>query len=332
MKKYLCSLMLTALSSMLLVSCSGDDSPDQPVTIQFGLETPNKMLAISTTEALVSKLYGTTIAIIDLDENVMKGTIDIGTETKAMTLNGTTAYVITDSTGFAVINTTTKTVTDRVTIGDYPASIIADSVRNQIVLLSQGSYFRGTTAKIHFINMTSLKATDSIDLGEFASSLIDAGSSAYVLFGDRVGVLNFNAKAITTPSLIAKSFSGGYFDAESNEAVLGTAKDYQTIDTVSVYHAVSGDFKRSFVAGVAAIHFAKYSDGSTKKLFVLNEGAWGANNATLTSYNYNSGEVKNDLATELGDVGNDIMVMNGNIYVLLNGSRKIVVLDPSTVQ
>src|SRR5690242_11650442 len=104
MKNYLYSLILTALCSLVLISCDSEETPDERITIQFGSDTPNKMLAISSTEALVSKLFGTNIAIMDLDIHSIKGTIDIGTETKAMTLNGTTAYVITDSTGFAVIN------------------------------------------------------------------------------------------------------------------------------------------------------------------------------------------------------------------------------------
>jgi hypothetical protein len=292
------------------------------------------MLALSDSEAFVSKLYGSDLAILDLKKNTIKGTIALNTESKAMALNGTTAYVITDSTGYAVINTLTKTVTTRITVGDYPASIIADAQRNQIVLLSQGSYYRGTTAKIHFIDMTSGMITDSIVIGgtDYVASIVDAGSRGFLLYGDRVGVVSYSSQTITDSNFIPKSYYGGYFDEETNELVLGTAKDFQSNDMVDIYNASTAALKYTFTAGVAAGHFAKYTSGSVRKLFVLNEGRFGGNNASLSSWNYIDNAMTNDLAADLGDVGNDIAIMNGKVYVLLNGSRKIVVLDPNNVK
>jgi YVTN family beta-propeller protein len=318
----------------MLISCASEEEvAGQRIVIQF-TDTPNRMLDIGNGEALVSKLYATDIAILDLAKNEVKGTIDLGTETKAMVLDGTTAYVITDSTGYAIINTATKTVTARVTIGDYPASIAIDKSHGQIILLSQGSYYRGTTGKIHFINIATGQVTDSISLAstDYAGSLVDAGSKGFLLFGDRVAVLSYNSNSISEANFIAKAYYGGFYDVETNELILGAAKDYQNPDVVEVYNAATADLKHSFIAGVAAGHFAKYKSGTERKLFILNEGRFGANNASLSSWNYADTVLKNDLAADLGDVGNDVAVMNGKLYLLLNGSKKIVVLDPVSLK
>lgn len=333
MKNILYLLIAVALMPLTFNACSDEEIPEERIVIQFGNDTPNRILAVSDSEAYVSQLYTTTLAVINLKKYEIKSTIDLGTESKAMALDGTTAYVITDSTGYAVINTVTKAVTSKVKVGDYPASIIIDKPHNQIVLMSQGSYSRKTHGMIHFINIATGQVTDSLALDtlDFAGALIDAGSKGFLLFGNRVAVLSYASKTISDTNFIAKSFYGGFFDVETNEIILGMAKDFQSNDVVEVYDAMTGSLKRTFTAGVAAGHFAKYKSGGDRKLFILNEGRFGGNNASLSSWDYSS-EFKNDQVADLGDVGNDIAVMNGKLYLLLNGSRKIVVLDPITLK
>ena len=335
MKNLLYLLAAVLFAPLVLTSCESEDAiPAEGIVIQFDNETPNRILPVSDSEAYVSKLYTTTISVIDTKKDVFKSTITIGSETKAMALDGTTAYVITDSTGYTEINTLTKAVIKKVTVGDFPASIVVDKAHNQIILMSQGSYYRKTVGKIHFINITTDLVTDSLamDSTDYAATLIDAVSKGFLLFGDRVAVLNYASKSISNANFIVQRFSGGYYDIETNEIILGTATNYQSDDTVKVYDATSASLKHSYVGGVAAIHFAKYKDGTDRKLFVLNEGRFNGNNASLSSWDYSNNEFKNDLAPDLGDVGNDIAVMNGKLYLVLNGSRKIVVLDPTELK
>lgn len=85
----------------------------------------------------------------------------------------------------------------------------------------------------------------------------------------------------------------------------------------------------------------------TRALYVLNEGQFGKSNASLdvllinrTTTIIDSTNRKDTLITfdtlyqkdriaNLGDVGNDVKLINGRLYVVLNGSNQIVVVDPN---
>lgn len=85
----------------------------------------------------------------------------------------------------------------------------------------------------------------------------------------------------------------------------------------------------------------------TRALYVLNEGAYGANNASLdvllitrhqtiidstnrkdTIVTFDTLYQKNRIPA-LGDVGNDLKLINGKLYAVLNNSNEIVVVDPA---
>lgn len=68
------------------------------------------------------------------------------------------------------------------------------------------------------------------------------------------------------------------------------------------------------------------------KLIVLNEGLDGANNASITLKNLKTGEIsQNVFSTQngrhLGDLGNDILVYGGKIYIAMGGSATIEITD-----
>ena len=67
--------------------------------------------------------------------------------------------------------------------------------------------------------------------------------------------------------------------------------------------------------------------------YILNEGAWGANNANITSFmpNYKAENLSDIYLKmnnqQMGDVANAMMEENDNIYVVLNGSKYVARLD-----
>lgn len=73
---------------------------------------------------------------------------------------------------------------------------------------------------------------------------------------------------------------------------------------------------------------------SAKKIFVLNEGGLGSNNATLdmirfTDSQYITGVFKKmnpSVGAGLGDVGNDIAVLNGEVWIVVNNSGIVEVV------
>ncbi len=74
--------------------------------------------------------------------------------------------------------------------------------------------------------------------------------------------------------------------------------------------------------------------------YLLNEGNMGSNKATLDFYNFETGvytrniyaERNPNVPKELGDVGNDIAIYDGNLYTVINTSNKVEVMDAHTTK
>jgi YVTN family beta-propeller protein len=74
---------------------------------------------------------------------------------------------------------------------------------------------------------------------------------------------------------------------------------------------------------------------SSKGLVVLNEGLFNMNNATLTWYDFKNETAHTDWFEmennrKLGDTGNDLGVYGGKIYIVVNVSSQVEVLDAHT--
>ena len=74
-------------------------------------------------------------------------------------------------------------------------------------------------------------------------------------------------------------------------------------------------------------------DPIEKPNYILNEGHWGANNASISMFNHPAfGIVQEDAylknnGKQMGDVANAMIKEDDNIYVLLNGSKYVARLD-----
>lgn len=72
--------------------------------------------------------------------------------------------------------------------------------------------------------------------------------------------------------------------------------------------------------------------GKLNYLYILNEGTWGANNSSISLYDFASGKVTNNWyssvnGSALGDTGNDILVTEDYIIVAVNTSNIIQFCD-----
>lgn len=80
--------------------------------------------------------------------------------------------------------------------------------------------------------------------------------------------------------------------------------------------------------------------GDVVGFYILNEGNWGQNKASLDYFSYEDNKyTANIYATRnpgtvlgLGDVGNDIAEYNGRIYAVINGSNKVEIIDAATAE
>lgn len=72
-------------------------------------------------------------------------------------------------------------------------------------------------------------------------------------------------------------------------------------------------------------------------LFILNEGLFQQNNSTLSYYNYKDGTFTANIFLDvnhrgLGDVGNDLQRYGSKLYIVVNNSNIVEVVDAKTVQ
>lgn len=73
----------------------------------------------------------------------------------------------------------------------------------------------------------------------------------------------------------------------------------------------------------------------TTGVYVLNEGSWNGNNSTLAYYDFKSGELNADRFTEknkrgLGSLANDMKSYGSKLYIVVNGSSQVEILDLAT--
>lgn len=74
---------------------------------------------------------------------------------------------------------------------------------------------------------------------------------------------------------------------------------------------------------------------STIGVYVLNEGLFNMNNSTLTYYGFNNNTPTTDFfdiqnGRKLGDTGNDIAIYGNKMYIIVNVSSQLEVVDPFT--
>ncbi|GHV08693.1 hypothetical protein FACS1894160_3420 [Bacteroidia bacterium] len=63
-------------------------------------------------------------------------------------------------------------------------------------------------------------------------------------------------------------------------------------------------------------------------VFILNEGSWGGNDASLTYYNFETGETTADIFKgKLGDTAQDMIAYGGKLYITVTASNCIQVID-----
>lgn len=76
------------------------------------------------------------------------------------------------------------------------------------------------------------------------------------------------------------------------------------------------------------------------RLYILNEGQMGLNNATIDFYDFSDGSYTSDaftaanpdVAFELGDTGNDIAIHDGKLWAVINGSGLVEIMDAATLK
>lgn len=69
-----------------------------------------------------------------------------------------------------------------------------------------------------------------------------------------------------------------------------------------------------------------------KRLLILNEGGFGKSNSSLDVWSYKDTTETDNIVSGLGDTGNDIKLIDDNIYIVMNESNKIWVLTSDSLK
>lgn len=79
------------------------------------------------------------------------------------------------------------------------------------------------------------------------------------------------------------------------------------------------------------------TDAGAQGVYILNEGLMNMNNTTLTYYDFNSGTKNEDIFLQannrhIGDTGNDMKRYGSKLYIVVNVSERIEIIDGNTAK
>ncbi|MDR1623713.1 MAG: hypothetical protein LBS04_01910 [Tannerellaceae bacterium] len=300
MKKlfYLVSICALIAMPFTFTSCSDDD--DDPVTPAKGVGN----LSFTDTDKAKGKIGGTlTWTLPDPETNIDDYVIYLGgtaTEKKTKvgeTPKGTKSYEIPAGT-------------------DLQAFLIVVA-RN---------------ASGESMNMATLSVTDNVGLFPIVTN--PSFEDTDPRFGQIAGTLSWSIpddiEAITGYVIYAGDNNGdgdrgtkigeAAAGATSFEIPEGTAyKAYLRIVTLSTYGESSYSIEIEDV----------YTKGG---FYILNSGNWNENNASLSYYDYTTGELSTDVYKKangkgLGDGAEQLLIYGSKMYITVPGSNRLVVLD-----
>jgi DNA-binding beta-propeller fold protein YncE len=126
----------------------------------MGLNSPRNMLIVNSEKAYVSSLYSNNLAIINLPDNKVSGSISIRRSSEAMVLSGNKAFISSWYQGkeIIVVNTLTDKTIDSIKVAPEPESMVIDK-NNKLWVLCSGGY----TGQVHAELIKINPATDAIE-------------------------------------------------------------------------------------------------------------------------------------------------------------------------
>ncbi|HUW93779.1 MAG TPA: DUF5074 domain-containing protein [Bacteroidales bacterium] len=128
-----------------------------------GINSPRQMV-IRNRKGYVSSLMSDKITVIDLDNLVVEGTIEIGCNSEAMIISGNILFAANWSGGskIVVVDLTDDTVETTVTTGLEPESMVLDK-NNRLWVLCTGGYMNEEIPRIIKINASTLSVEDELE-------------------------------------------------------------------------------------------------------------------------------------------------------------------------
>lgn len=228
-----------------------------------GFTSPRYMVA-KNNKAYVSEYYANAIRVVDLVSKQITKSITIpGWAEEMLWLNNNLFVCNANRNKVFVINTLTDVVTDSISVGAEPVSIVADAAGN-IWVLCKGSKSKQVDPTLHRINpqtlaeITQLRAGNAED--EARELCISADLSKLFWISKHIYAMESSATQFPALPFVYSNNQTFYalgFDPYNNEMYVSDAIDYVQQSMVYRYD-VSGALKGQFKAGINTGHFAFY--------------------------------------------------------------------------
>ncbi len=172
-----------------------------------GIVSPRQMV-IRDRKAYVSSLMSDLIYIVDIDNLVVTGTVDIGCNSEALVISGNRLFAANWSGGdkITVVNLTENSVETEINTGLEPESMVLDR-NNRLWILCTGGYMNEEIPRIMKINALTLAVEDEFEfrtVSDNPSSLI-VNSGGDTLYYIDEGVRRMT---VTTDALPENAFIG----------------------------------------------------------------------------------------------------------------------------
>lgn len=225
-----------------------------------GFRSPRYILPVTYGKAYVSDLYQHSIQVVDLNANVISGTISCPAGTEEMALIYHKAFVTNTNTNYCyVINTTTDQITDSIFIGGGGTSVLVDKM-SKIWVLTNGNTTASQAAKLIRINPINLQIELSLSfpIGDSPTTLT-INKTRDTLYYLNKGVNRFiiNQHQLPVSPLIAqgaKKYYGLGVNPKTYQIYVSDAIDYVQKSKIEIYD-VNGNLMSGFRAGIISNSF-----------------------------------------------------------------------------
>ena len=329
--------------ALLFVCCKPDEPTPEPTPSQEKIETPRRIAADG------GKLYVTCYkpaSVIRIDSATRKVEAKCllgnynpeGVAVAGGKLFAVSSWNQTENGGYLyddkvyVIDLASFTISGTVTVGVNPQQV--QVVDDGHVIVNYSGNYGDQPAGTAVIDVASLAVTQT---GQAMTSMSVYGGKVYgystVYDSDwnptAAYVCYDPATATATPILEGCSVTRPYsINVFGGNIYLTTDGNYISNGDVACF-SMDGTLLWQSEAGMLPNKVVDLGDGSA---YVLNEGSWGSNNASLSRVNLVTGAIDNGVFSAangrgLGDVAQDVIVYGDKAYVAVSFSNTVEVLS-----
>ncbi len=197
-----------------------------------GLTSPRYFLGISESKGYVTDLFANEISIVNPSTFQKIGAISVSSWTEELLMNNGNVYVAQKGTNqVLVIDSSTDEITDSITVGREPNSLVVDAFNNLWVLCSGG--INEAQPSLNKINISSNSVTSSLlfnDISDSPSSLrIDSSKQELFYLNNDVFRQSISATSLNSSSYISAGNSILYglgINPFNNDIYTADAIDY----------------------------------------------------------------------------------------------------------